>query len=388
MAITKMPIGTFVSELKAAKDRKDGYIMGATGQNPKKWAATSWWFTQYSGSKKTKALYWRENAERVFDCNGLAEGLYKDYTGVDINTKARYNYANWCTTKGSGTIPVKYRVPGAAIFWGDKASTIHHVAYLVEPVVAGKPEGDWYIIEARGVMYGVVQTKLNSRKPNFWGLMEKYFDYGDVSTTTTTPTTTTYKLGSRVLKYTSPLMEGDDVKELQTRLNDLGFSCGTADGEFGKNTRTGVKAFQKAADVTVDGEFGPKSLAALEAYGKNSASGNTVTITGNSVNIRKGPGTSYGVLKVANKGNSFERVDVGTWSCVEYNGGLYWASSKYISNGVCTASSLNIRKGPGTSYDTVGAVKKGYKFAVINTSGWVPILISGVIYWVSAKYAE
>ena len=79
------------------------------------------------------------------------------YSGTDINTKARYNYAQWCNPKGKGMIPASYRVPGAAVFWSDNtASNIHHVAYLYKPVVAGKPDGDWYIIEARGVMYGVV----------------------------------------------------------------------------------------------------------------------------------------------------------------------------------------------------------------------------------------
>ena len=177
MSITKMPAAEFVAELKAALSRKDGYIMGATGQNPQKWSASSWWFTQYSGSQKTKALYWREHAARVWDCNGLAEGIYKDYTGTDINTKARYNYSQWCDPKGSGLIPAEYRVPGAAVFWGEKASTITHVAYLVEPVDPDHPEADWKLIEARGVNYGVVETKLLARKPQYWGLMTKYFDY-------------------------------------------------------------------------------------------------------------------------------------------------------------------------------------------------------------------
>lgn len=166
----KMPISKFVSEIYAAYKRKDGYILGATGQNPKKWATNSWWFTQYSGKQREKALYWREHAQRVWDCNGLAEGLYKDYTGTDINTKARYNYSQWCDPKGKGLIPAKYRVPGATVFWGDSAANIHHVAYLYKPVKDGVTSGDWYIIEARGVMYGVVMTKLNERKPNFWGL--------------------------------------------------------------------------------------------------------------------------------------------------------------------------------------------------------------------------
>ena len=91
MPIKRMPIGQFVTELEAALNRKDGYIMGSRGQNPKKWSKDSWWFTQYSGSQKVKALYWREHAARVWDCNGLAEGIYEDFSGVNINTKARFN---------------------------------------------------------------------------------------------------------------------------------------------------------------------------------------------------------------------------------------------------------------------------------------------------------
>ena len=102
----KMPIYRLVDGLKAARERRDGYIMGATGQDPKRWAAASWWFTQYTrADQRKKALYWREHAQRVWDCNGLAEGLYRDYTGRSIDTRARYNFAQWCDPRGAGMIP-------------------------------------------------------------------------------------------------------------------------------------------------------------------------------------------------------------------------------------------------------------------------------------------
>ena len=72
-------------------------------------------------------------------------------------------------------------------------------------------------------------------------------------------------LGKRILKADSPMMTGEDVREMQERLNALGYSCGKADGRFGKNTEKGVRAFQKAAKIVVDGKFGPKSLTALKA---------------------------------------------------------------------------------------------------------------------------
>ena len=46
MEIMRMPTGLFVAELEAAYRRKDGYIMGAKGQDPKKGAETSGWVTQ------------------------------------------------------------------------------------------------------------------------------------------------------------------------------------------------------------------------------------------------------------------------------------------------------------------------------------------------------
>ena len=88
-----------------------------------------------------------------------------------------------------------------------------------------------------------------------------------------------YELGDRPLKRTSPLMEGEDVKDLQTRLNALGYDCGTPDGEFGKNTEKGLKSFQTASKIEVDGIFGQASLKALktaESAGKASIVEHTV----------------------------------------------------------------------------------------------------------------
>lgn len=115
---------------------------------------------------------------------------------------------------------------------------------------------------------------------------------------------------------------------------------------------------------------------------------NSVTITGGTVNIRKGPGTSYGVLKVARKGNTFQRVIDTGWMCIEYEDAICWVSKQYVQNNVCTASSLNVRQGPGTNYQSIGRVKNGYHFKLVDVNGWIPILIDGAVYWVSAKYAK
>ena len=130
------------------------------------------------------------------------------------------------------------------------------MAFLYKPVDAGKPRGDWYLIEARGVMSGVVETRLLSRKPDFWGLMTKYYDYGAIQAEAP-------KLGDRLLKNGC---EGADVKQLQSDLIRLGYDCGRwgADGDFGDATELAVKAFQRDSGLAADGICGPKTCVALE----------------------------------------------------------------------------------------------------------------------------
>ena len=252
--MAKLNIHAFVAFLEECAARKDGYIMGTLGQDPKK--LSSWYYDQYTGSQRTKALYWRENAKRVWDCQGLVEGYINDMTGSNINLRARNNYALWCDPKGVGTIPAKYRVPGAAVFiYSKSAGAITHVGYLVRPVKAGKPEGDWYVVEARGVMYGVVVTKLNSRGWNRWGLMTQYFDYDVAPPEGVKP----------VLRKGD---KGAAVKELQRALMTWsGFALPKygMDGDFGSETRDWVKKFQRDKKITVDGVVGPQTWSKLDA---------------------------------------------------------------------------------------------------------------------------
>ena len=72
-----------------------------------------------------------------------------------------------------------------------------------------------------------------------------------------------WRLGDRILYLTRPMIRGDDVGVLQTRLNALGFDAGRADAIFGPNTDQAVRAFQKEYGVAEDGVFGPTTLASL-----------------------------------------------------------------------------------------------------------------------------
>ncbi len=53
---------------------------------------------------------------------------------------------------------------------------------------------------------------------------------------------------------------GDAVRELQTRLKELGYLTGAIDGQFGSGTQGAVMAFQSAAGLSADGVAGPLTL--------------------------------------------------------------------------------------------------------------------------------
>ena len=52
---------------------------------------------------------------------------------------------------------------------------------------------------------------------------------------------------------------GEEVRELQQRLNASGYSCGKADGIFGQKTLEAVTAFQSDRGLAVDGVVGAKT---------------------------------------------------------------------------------------------------------------------------------
>lgn len=64
---------------------------------------------------------------------------------------------------------------------------------------------------------------------------------------------------------------GDNVTKLQNILNAKGFNAGSADGIFGGNTESAVKAFQQANGLSADGIVGPKTWAALQSGGGQAA---------------------------------------------------------------------------------------------------------------------
>jgi N-acetylmuramoyl-L-alanine amidase len=72
-----------------------------------------------------------------------------------------------------------------------------------------------------------------------------------------------YRLGDRMLYVTRPEIYGDDVRDLQRRLNRLGFDAGYDDGLYGAQTFDAVREFQLNVGLEVDGITGPSTLDVL-----------------------------------------------------------------------------------------------------------------------------
>ena len=240
---------------------QDGYSMGATGE-----VATEASIKQQARNYQPNAAdaYYNRTkrwlGRRVWDCNGMAEGYYRDRTGININTKARYNYANWCGWKSPALPDAKLRgmpqIPGVAVFSGDNVAAISHVGYLLRKTGSGPL--DWDVIEARGADYGVVITPLSAHNWRWWGVMDKYFDYGD---------------GTAIVPSPTPEKGGNDV--------------------------------------------------------------NHATCTGNGVNLRSGPDTTYKSLGKLNTGDKLLALpDVRGWrtvaACIDGNMVVGYMSAQYV----------------------------------------------------------
>ena len=69
---------------------------------------------------------------------------------------------------------------------------------------------------------------------------------------------------SRLLKLTTPMLEGSDIFKLQQALKDKGFAI-TPDGYYGNDTKKIVEQYQAQAGLVVDGVIGANTQTALVA---------------------------------------------------------------------------------------------------------------------------
>ena len=128
------------------------------------------------------------------------------------------------------------------------------------------------------------------------------------------------------------------------------------------------------------------------------SSAGVVSVSYGSLNVRKSASTSSTILTSLYKGSYVTLLSQsGSWWKVEYAKGQYgYCSAAYITqvSGAYAAGpsgSLNVRSGPGTSYGVIGWLNNG-EYAVVlasSTGTWKKILFNGTkIGYVNGKYLQ
>lgn len=117
-----------------------------------------------------------------------------------------------------------------------------------------------------------------------------------------------WKLGDRSLYLQpSPMMRGDDVAALQSRLTEMGFHCGRVDGIFGEMTESAVKDFQKSVGVKVDGKCGPATIIALLRLTKIVSGGAPSALRESALQKNRGPVLANKVIVLDPGSADFEK---------------------------------------------------------------------------------
>jgi len=151
-------------------------------------------------------------------------------------------------------------------------------------------------------------------------------------------------------------------------------------------------------------------------YKTQTISSKTGTVTASSLNIRKGPSTSYSIVGALKNGQSVTITDTDSatgWYKIKTSAGVVgYASNKYIKvdgkvsentgsnntttatakkTATVTASSLNVRSGPSTAYSIVTTLSKGHNVTIHETAstGWHKVTTAtGKTGYVSPTYVK
>jgi SH3-like domain-containing protein len=104
-----------------------------------------------------------------------------------------------------------------------------------------------------------------------------------------------------------------------------------------------------------------------------------VSVAGENVNIRSGPGTNYSVVWELGEGFPLQVLEKkGDWiKVVDFEGDSGWVYKKLVGKKahlIVKKKRINVRSGPGQRYRLVGKANYGVVFRTLKTSnGWAKV---------------
>ena len=108
------------------------------------------------------------------DCQGLMDAYMTYEAGVTTDINVQMNYSDWCTSKGEISSISRPWVVGEAVFvYSRRLGKMGHIGWVCGFDEDGAP----LILEARGLYFGVVITRLADRSWTHRGLMTVKFNY-------------------------------------------------------------------------------------------------------------------------------------------------------------------------------------------------------------------
>lgn len=213
---------------------------------------------------------------RCGDCRGFVRWIIEQITGFVIygdTVSTQWNHKdNWCVKGTFGVDPVPQNVIVNVFIKNSSGKWTHTGLYYNGATCEC----------AVGVQY------FNPMKKNRWThwAIAKCFESGR---TMPEPPKEPEKQPEKKPEEEKPVSYktlrrgnyGEAVKQLQQRLQDLGYDLGICgvDGDYGQATEKAVKAFQKDHGLKVDGIAGPKTWEALEGAQKAPEKPKTYTVT-------------------------------------------------------------------------------------------------------------
>lgn len=198
------------------------------------------WENYYSSHGWSKESYGNATSgmqpdDYATDCQGLLDAYLTYVQGEKTDINADYNYRKWCTGKGkTSEIERPYEL-GEAVFMANRGGKMKHIGWICGLDSDGEP----LVVEARGLNFGVVVTRLEDRAWTHRGLMTKKFDYKEEKP---------MAIKFEVIK---PMLKGDGVKAMQNALNVNGYTDDNGnklveDGKWGSKSQA---AFRKLLEA-------------------------------------------------------------------------------------------------------------------------------------------